>query len=73
MNFVFQPWQLLLIIVAGWLNRHQAAAIEYLHTENQVLKESHRISHMLPRAMAWLSTIRAGRHFGLGSRAMVEF
>ena len=41
MNFVFQPWQLLLIILAGWLNRQQEAAIEYVRTENQVLKETH--------------------------------
>ena len=41
MNFVFQPWQLLLIILAGWLNRQQEAAINYLRTENQVLKETH--------------------------------
>ena len=41
MNFVFQPWQLLLIILAGWLNRQQEAAIEYLRTENKVLKETH--------------------------------
>ena len=38
MNFVFQPWQLLLIILAGWLNRQQAAVIEYLRTENQVTR-----------------------------------
>ena len=38
MYFVFQPWQLLLIIPAGWLTRQQGAAVEYLRTENQVLK-----------------------------------
>ena len=39
MNFVLQPWQLLLLILAGWINRHQQDAIEYLLTENQVLRE----------------------------------
>ncbi len=39
MNFVLKPWQLLLLILAGWINRHQQDAIEYLRTENQVLKE----------------------------------
>ncbi len=39
MNFVLQPWQLLLLILAGWVNRHQQDAIEYLLTENQVLRE----------------------------------
>ena len=39
MSFVFQPWQLLLLILAGWVNRQQQKAIEYLRTENQVLRE----------------------------------
>jgi putative transposase len=39
MNFVLQPWQLLLAILAGWINRHQQEVIEYLRTENQILKE----------------------------------
>ena len=46
MNFVLRPWQLLLLILAGWINRDQQDAIEYLLTENQVLREKlgkHRI------------------------------
>ncbi len=39
MNFLFQPWQLLLLILAGWINRQQQQVIDYLRTENQVLKE----------------------------------
>ena len=39
MNFVLRPWQLLLLILAGWINRDQQDAIEYLLTENQVLRE----------------------------------
>ena len=39
MNFVLKPWQLLRLILAGWINRHQQDAIEYLLTENQVLRE----------------------------------
>jgi len=35
----FQPWQLLLLILAGWINRRQQDAIEYLLTENRVLRE----------------------------------
>lgn len=38
-NFVLHPWQFLLIGVAGWINRSQNKAIEYLQTENQVLRE----------------------------------
>ena len=39
MNFVLRPWQLLLLILAGWINRDQQDTIEYLLTENQVLRE----------------------------------
>ena len=39
MKSVLQPWHLLLLIIAGWVNRHQQDVIEYLRTENQVLKE----------------------------------
>lgn len=39
MDFVFHPWQLYLVILAGWINRQQREVIEYLLTENQVLKE----------------------------------
>jgi putative transposase len=30
---------LLLLILAGWINRHQQEVLEYLRAENQVLKE----------------------------------
>jgi putative transposase len=40
MNFVLQPWQLLFFILTGWVNRRQQEVVEYLRTENQVLKES---------------------------------
>jgi len=39
MSFVLQPWQLMLVILAGWTHRQQQFVIEYLHTENQVLQE----------------------------------
>ena len=39
MSFILQPWQLLLVILAGWVNRRQQQVIEYLRTENRVLKE----------------------------------
>jgi len=41
MSFILQPWQLLLLILAGWVNREQQDIIEYLRTENQILRESH--------------------------------
>lgn len=32
------PTHVVLGILAGWLNRHQQAVIEYLRTENEILK-----------------------------------
>ena len=39
MKSVLQPWQLLLLILAGWINRHQQEVLEYLRAESQMLKE----------------------------------
>ena len=39
-NFNLQPWHMLLLVVAGWMNRQQKNAIEYLRTENSVLREN---------------------------------
>ena len=39
MDFILQPWQLYFVILAGWINRQQQEAFDYLRTENQVLKE----------------------------------
>ena len=33
-----QPWQLLLVCLAGWINRQQQDVIEYLQEENRVLR-----------------------------------
>src|ERR1700722_1580232 len=39
MNFALQPWHLLTCIVAGYANREQQQVIDYLRTENAVLRE----------------------------------
>jgi hypothetical protein len=39
MTTVIQPFHLLVIALAGWLNRHQQAVIDYLIEENRVLKD----------------------------------
>src|SRR6266853_2096715 len=36
---LLQPVQMLLLMFAGWVNRHQLDVIEYLQEENRVLKE----------------------------------
>ncbi|MHC4407294.1 MAG: transposase family protein [Planctomycetota bacterium] len=35
---VLQPWQLLLVTLAGWINRQQQDVIAYIQEENRVLK-----------------------------------
>jgi len=35
MNFIMQPWYLLVVILAGWINRHQQAVIEFQGTLRQ--------------------------------------
>jgi putative transposase len=37
--YTLQPWQVFLTALAGWINRHQQAAIEFLREENRVLLE----------------------------------
>jgi hypothetical protein len=39
MKSQFQPWQFLLLILAGWIHRRQQDAVEYLITENRILRE----------------------------------
>ena len=39
MNFVLQPWQLLLAALAGWVNRKQQAVIDFQGTQIQILME----------------------------------
>ena len=36
--YILQPWQLILVALAGWINRQQQDVIEYLQEENRVLK-----------------------------------
>ena len=39
MSNVIQPFHLLVIALAGWLNRQQQAVIDYLIEENHVIKD----------------------------------
>jgi hypothetical protein len=39
MKTYLKPWQLLLLILAGWMNHRQQEVIEYLRAENGVLQE----------------------------------
>ena len=39
MRRTFDPFRLLVVSIAGWLNRQQRDAIDYLREENRVLRE----------------------------------
>jgi hypothetical protein len=39
MDLVLQPWQLYVVILAGWINHQQQHVVDYLRTEDHVLKE----------------------------------
>ena len=39
MKSILHPWQLLLPVLAGWINRQQQNAIEYMIAENRILRE----------------------------------
>jgi hypothetical protein len=39
LEFISKPWHLLVLFLASRLNREQQRAIEYLHVDNQVLRE----------------------------------
>ncbi len=36
---IIKPFHLLVVALAGWLNRYQQAVIDYLIEENRVLKD----------------------------------
>jgi hypothetical protein len=66
----FQPLQLLLVIFAGWVNRHQLGVIEYSQEENRVLKE-----HLGGRRIRLTDTERrrlARRARTLGRKVLTE-
>jgi len=39
MSPLLQPFHLILLMFAGWVNRHQLDVVDYLQEENRVLKE----------------------------------
>jgi hypothetical protein len=39
LEFILKPWHLMVLSLASQINREQQRTIEYLHVENQVLRE----------------------------------
>jgi hypothetical protein len=70
MSPLLLPFQLVLLMFAGWVNRHRLDVIEYLQEENRVLKErlgGRRLCFTdaercrLARKALWSAIIRSGR------------
>jgi hypothetical protein len=36
LSFILHPWQLLLVILAGWVNQQQQQIIDFQRTETEV-------------------------------------
>ncbi len=61
MNFVLQPWQVFLLIIASWSNQLQQEIIEYLRTENSVLRNKFGKKRILlndDEVAAWPSKLK---------------
>jgi hypothetical protein len=51
MTPIIEAWFVLVVSVAGWLNREQDKAVQYLLAENKVLKEQLKESSKNPGVM----------------------
>ncbi len=40
MNLILQPWQFLIVILVGWVNREQQKIIEFYQTQVETLMKS---------------------------------
>ncbi len=47
MSFLLQPWQLIIAVLSEWVRQQQEQVIEYLQTENQILREKHGTKRVL--------------------------
>ena len=52
------PLQFLMLIFAGWVNRHQHDVIEYLQEENRALLE-HGFDPIRTKGMSWETFLKA--------------
>ena len=49
------PWHILLLATAGWMNREQGAVVEYLKEENRVLREVGYPADAIRRVKAFIT------------------
>ena len=59
-----QPMGILLMMLAGWLNRHQQDVIEYLKEENKILREKLGTKRILLNDHQRMRLARLGKRLG---------
>ena len=59
-----RPWTMLLMMLAGWLNRHQQDVIEYLREENKILREKIGTKRILLNDNQRMRLARLGKKLG---------
>jgi hypothetical protein len=76
MKSVLHPWQLLFLILAGWINHQEQDVIEYLQAENRVLREKlykkvtdarHWQKHLAMAGIPARTNIRSAGYFAINS------
>ncbi|MDH4201353.1 MAG: integrase core domain-containing protein [Phycisphaerae bacterium] len=59
-----RPWTMLLMMMAGWLNRHQQDVIEYLREENKILREKLGTKRIILNDNQRMRLARLGKRIG---------
>jgi hypothetical protein len=70
MRTLLQPWQILVVTMAGWITRQQDAVFEYLQEENRVLEQ--QLGHKRLRLTDDQRRRLAVRGRAIGRRALAE-
>ena len=68
MAWTLQPWQALLAALAGWINRHQQAAIDFLREDSRVLLQQLGDRRLRAHAHLSCSTNDSDRRMDRSSR-----
>ena len=47
MDFILKPWQIMLVVIAGWIHREQQKTIEFYQAQLQALMEAQGTQRLL--------------------------
>ena len=59
-----RPWTMFLMMMAGWMNRHQQDVIEFLKEENKILREKLGNKRILLSDSQKMRLARLGKRLG---------